>query len=325
MPQLKLEVGIKTDPIEYRYSFDWLFRLLAEENIHHVQLGSFFEMYHLPDDFFTDLKQLAANYGLSISSIFTAHRELGGFFRHEHPAWESVARRNYERLIEIGALVGAKSVGSNPGAVMRDQMHLKEAGTRRYLDHMQELMRFAARHGVSCLTIEPMSCLAEPPTLPNEIRAMAEELLAHHRQQPYQTATVGYCVDVAHGYADRDGSVQYDNLTLLKATLPYIDHLHLKNTDSLFNSTFGFSEAEREKGVVDITIVRDLLLTYADVIPVDTVVGYLEMGGPKTGRDYSDYKLEEMLRESLRYLKATFQTDEASIVQNVQVNSVGQT
>ena len=40
---IELQLGIKTDPIEYRYSYDWLFRLLAEEGIRQVQLGSFFE------------------------------------------------------------------------------------------------------------------------------------------------------------------------------------------------------------------------------------------------------------------------------------------
>ncbi len=309
MPELSLELGVKTDPIEYRYSFDWLFRLLAEEGIHHVQLGSFFELYQLPDDFFTDLKQLALKYKLSITSLFTAHRELGGFFRAEHPAWETVARRNYERLIEVGVLLGAESVGSNPGAVMRDQMQFKEEGLRRYCEQMKLLMGYAHQQGLSCLTIEPMSCLAEPPTLPSEIREMAEELLAHHRQHPDRTASIGYCVDVAHGYADQDKNVQYDNLELLKATLPYINHLHLKNTDRLFNSTFGFSKAERAKGIVDISTVRELLLSHADIIPLHTLVGYLEIGGPKTGRDYSDYKLEGMLRESLGYLKQTFPTN----------------
>ena len=33
--------------------------------------------------------------------------------------------------------------------------------------------------------------------------------------------------------------------------------------------------------------------------PVSEVVGYLEIGGPKLGRDYSDYRLEKQLGESL--------------------------
>ena len=113
-------------------------------------------------------------------------------------------------------------------------------------------------------------------------------------------------MDVSHGYADRDGQVVWDNMQLFEATLPYLDHVHLKNTDSIFNATFGFSEAERARGIVDIGRVREVLLANAAVIPVREVVGYLEIGGPKTGRDYSDWKLEGALRESLRYLAGVF-------------------
>jgi ribulose-phosphate 3-epimerase len=306
---LILHVGVKTDPIEYRFSYEWLFRLMAEEGIQHAQLGTFFELYQLPDQFFLRLKDQAEQYGVKISSLFTAHRELGGFFRPEDAAWEKVARRNYERLIEIGALVGARSVGSNPGAVMRDQMGSKAEGIRRYLHHMEALLDYAHQVGVSRLTIEPMSCLAEPPTLPNEIQELANHLLAYHRRHPEQTASVGYCVDVAHGYADQAGQVRWDNLQLMEACLPYLDHLHLKNTDSLFNATFGFSEAERARGIVQIETVRDLLLARAEQIPVTEVIGYLEIGGPKLGRDYSDHKLNTMLRESLRYLRQTFRPE----------------
>jgi len=306
MPNLILHLGVKTDPIEYRFSFEWLFRLMAEEDIRYAQLGSFFELYQLPDEYFIHLRKQAEAYGVRIASLFTAHRELGGFFRPEHPAWEQVARRNFQRLIEVGALVGAEMVGSNPGAVMRDQMDFKPDGLRRYFGHMKELMEVAHHVGVPCLTIEPMSCLAEPPTLPDEIRVMAEELMTYHHQHPNRTAPIGYCVDVAHGYADQTGSVQWNNLQLLEATLPYMREIHLKNTDPLFNATFGFSEPERAKGIVQIGEIRDLLLANADRLPVTELVGYLEIGGPKTGRDYSDYKLDGMLRESLRYLRETF-------------------
>ncbi|MCX7851999.1 MAG: sugar phosphate isomerase/epimerase [Caldilineales bacterium] len=304
---LQLRVGVKTDPIEYRYSYEWLFRLMAEEGVHDVQIGTFFELYHLPDDYFRALRTLAAAYGIRIGSVFSAHRELGGFFRFDHPAWEQVSRRQYERLIAVGALLGAEAVGANAGSVLRDHMAWKEAGWRRFLYHMKELMHVAHTAGLAYLTIEPMSCLAEPPTLPDEIVGMAEELQAYHQAYPDSTAAVGYCVDIAHGYADRDGRVVWDNMQLLEVALPYLHHLHLKNTDGLFQATWGFGEAERARGIVDVAAVRDRLLAAADRLPMREVVGYLEIGGPKLGRDYADYRLEAMLRESLRHLKATFE------------------
>ena len=311
MSRLALSLGVKTDPIEYRYSYPWLFRLLAEEGVRHVQLGSFFELYQLPDAFFHELRGQAEEQGISITSLFTAHRELGGFFRTE-PGFEQVARGNFERFIEVGAILGASSVGSNPGAVLRDQMPSKRQGVDCYLRHMKELMDFARARGVPWLTIEPMSCIAEPPTLPNEIRDMAEELISHHLERRETTAGVGYCVDIAHGYADADGKVLWDNLSLLDACLPFLYELHLKNTDAQFNSTFGFTAQDRERGIIDMTQVRDLLFANAHRLPRQELVCYLEIGGPKLGRDYSDPLLESSLRESLRYLRECLGPDGAA-------------
>lgn len=288
----------------------WLFRLLAEEGVCHVQVGTFFEIYQLPDKFFTELRRQAEDFGLKISSLFTAHRELGGFFREE-PGFVDVARKNFERYIEIGGLLGADSVGSNPGAVMRDRMGTKGRGIDAYLFHMKELMRHAKRCGVAILGIEPMSCLAEPPTLPDEMKSMAEELMACHKADPQGTSRIGFCVDIAHGYADRDGRVVHTHIDLFKAALPYTTELHLKNTDSLFNSTFGFTEAERQKGIVDIEEIRNILMENAAILPTSDLIGYLEIGGPKLGRDYSDWTLEDDLRESIRYLKSVFPTNES--------------
>lgn len=305
---MQLAVGLKTDPIEYRFTYHWLFRLMAEEGIHHAQLGSFAELYHLPDDYFLHLRQEAESFGITISSVFTAHRELGGFFRFEHPAWAEVAHRNFARMIEVAALLGAESVGGNPGSVMRDHMDLKPQGIDRYLAHMKELMHYAHQLGLRYLAVEPMSCLAEPPTLPAEIRGLAEELLAYHRQHPTTTVPVGYCVDISHGYADRSGQVRWSNVDLFQAALPYLHHVHLKNTDPIFNATFGFAPDERVRGIVDVALFRDLLLdaARAGTLPVDTVVAYLELGGPKTGRDYSDWQLEDSLRASLRHVREVF-------------------
>ncbi len=316
---LQLQLGVKSDPIEYRYSYPWLFRLLAEEDVRLVQLGTFFEMYQLPDAFFLQLRRQAEDRGIRIDSMFTAHRELGGFFRDE-PGFVALARRNFERLIEVGALLGARSVGSNPGAVMRDQMGSKPQGVACYVQHMKELMHYAKQLGLQWLTIEPMSCLAEPPTLPDECRAMGDELTAYHGQNPTSTAQVGYCTDIAHGYIDQQGQTRFNHIELFEATLPYLYEVHLKNTDSRFNSTFGFNAAEREKGIIDVSHFRQLLLEHAEKLPVDTLTGYLEIGGPKLGRDYSDGMLEQQLRESLRFLKQAFLSDQETASATAAIN-----
>ena len=302
--KFQIEIGVKSDPIEYRYAYEWLFRIMADEGVRHLQLGTFFEIYQLPDEWFVRLRRQAEQFGISISSIFTAHRELGGFFRNE-VGWEAVARRNYARLIEVGALVGAKHVGSNPGAILRDEMGTKTAATARYVANMKALMVHAHSVGVDMLTIEPMSCLAEPPTTMAEIQAMAEELEAHHRTTP-GTSGIGFCIDTSHGWADNDGMVRETPEQLIASSLPWLAELHLKNTDAMFNSTFGFSDAERARGIVDLAQVRDMLHAHAAVIPVKHQIAYLEMGGPKLGRDYSDCKLEAMLRASIGHIKEVF-------------------
>ncbi|MCP4168224.1 MAG: hypothetical protein GY759_20355 [Chloroflexi bacterium] len=306
MNGLRFHLGVKADPIENRYSYEWLFRLLADEDIHHLQLGSFVAMFHMSDGFFTDLKQLAADFGIQISTIFTSHREMGGFFRHDHIAWGETTERLYRRLIEIGALVGASAVGANPGAAMRDRLDYKAEGLQRYLTHIQAMTHYAHDCGLAYLTIEPMSCLAEPPTLPDEIRTMAAALTGYHEAHPTSTVPVGYCVDVSHGYANQNGEVIWDHMQLLEAALPNMHHVHLKNTDSIFNSTFGFLPEERANGIVNVSTVREVLQANANLIPMSDLICYLEIGGPKTGRDYSDYQLEGMLRGSLQYLKENF-------------------
>jgi ribulose-phosphate 3-epimerase len=303
---LRLHLGVKADPVEYRYSYDWLFSLCASEGVYRIQLGTFFELYQLPDAYFVDLAERATRHGVAITSIFSAHRELGGFMRDDGPGWDVVARRSYERLIEVGAILQVESVGASAGGVLRDHIGHKDARVATYLSQMKVLMHFAREAGIHTLTIEPMSCLAEPPTLPEEIAQFGRELSDYHAAHASSTAAIGMCTDVAHGYVDEHGRTVWDNMQLLEAALPGTTELHLKNTDARFDSTFGFTDADRAKGVVDITAVRDLLLGYAGRLPVRELTGYLEIGGPRVGRDWSDRQLEGLLRGSLRYLKSTF-------------------
>ncbi len=301
---LPLEIGLKTDPMEYRYSYEWLFRYMQRRGLRHLQLGTFFEVYHLPDDWFVSLRALAAAHGVRISSVFTAHRELGGFFREERGLYET-AYRNFARLIEAGGLLGAACVGCNPGAVPRDRMETKEAGSLRYLSAMEKLLHHAWLHGVETVTFEPMSCLAEPPTLPEEIRAFSEHLAQYHARVP-DTAAPGICLDISHGYADADGTSRVAPLEMLEASLPWLAELHLKNTDARYCATFGFGAADRARGVVDLSAVRTLLEAHAGALPRVPLVAYLELGGPKLGRDYSDSLLEAELDASLDHIQEVF-------------------
>jgi sugar phosphate isomerase/epimerase len=311
---MKIQLGLKTDCIETRYSFPWLFDLLAEEGIRNVQLGSFYELYALDDSYFIDLRAAAEARGLRIKSVFTAHRELGGFFVGD-VRMERAARRGFQRLLEVGALVGADYVGSNPGAVYRDQPAAQKAiGTATYLRHLQELAFEARRLGLKALTMEPMSCLAEPPTTPQEMHAYIGEMARHHRDHPDDTVQTYLCGDISHGHCDAQKRVVHSNIELFVAGLPMMAEFHFKNTDAIYGSTFGFNPEEKKKGIVDLAAFKALCDRHADQWPVDDVVGYLEIMGPKIGRDYSDPHLGAELRTSLRALKEAFAAAEPALV-----------
>ena len=299
-----IHLGLKTDPINTRFSFEWLFDLLQEEGIKYVQLGSFFELYTLEDDYFHELKEKADSRGLQIKSMFTAFRELGGFF-YGNKYMEQSARKNYEKYINVASILGVDYCGSNPGAIYRDQMHSKKDGIACYLDHMKELMCIAYEKRLKALTIEPMSCLAEPPTLPEEIDQMLGYLADYHSANPH-TVPVYLCGDISHGYADAERSIKYSNEFLFKHGVKYMAEFHFKNTDSIYNSTFGFSPEEQEKGIINLNDFKRIIQENKNHFPVSDVVGYLEMSGPKTGRDYSDPHLAQSIRTSLRAIKNAF-------------------
>lgn len=303
---MNLELGLKTDPVETRYSFPWLFDLLVEEGIRNVQIGTFFELYTLENEWFENLKSEADSRGLVIKSVFTAHRELGGFFYGDR--WmERAARRGCERLLEVAALLGADYCGWNPGAIYRDRPESKAAGLACFHHHLHELMHFAHGLGLKAITLEPMSCLGEPPSTPDEIRTMMGMASDYHRQ--YSGTVPAYlCGDISHGVADAQRSIIHGNVELFEFAIPWMAEFHFKNTDAIFNSTFGFSAEECERGIVDLAEIRSVIDRNAARWPVKDVVGYLEIGGPKIGRDYSDPLLGCQLRESLRALKGEFAT-----------------
>ena len=300
-----MQLGIKTDPIETRYSYDWLFSLAQSENISNIQLGSFFELYTLEDAFFYQLKEKAVKYNIKIKSMFTAHRELGGFF-YGDVFFEKAARKSYERFIEVAAILGVDYCGSNPGAVYRDRLESKDQGIECYLSHMRELMHIAEEKGLKGLTMEPMSSLSEPPSTPAEMDYMIGKLKDYHDDHPENTVPVFLCGDISHGIADQNQEIIYSNMELFEYGLKYMAEFHFKNTDTVFNNTFGFNEEEMKEGIVDLCKIRELLIRCKNSIPVKDFVGYLEIGGPKIGRDYSDPLLDRELRSSIQSLKSIF-------------------
>jgi sugar phosphate isomerase/epimerase len=302
---MTVHVGVKSDPIENRYSFDWLFGLMAEQGVRWLQLGSSFPFFHADEEWFRELRRKAEARGIRIASTYTSYREMTGFFSGD-PHLEAASRFAWERLIRVASWVGASSAGSSCGSVLRDQPGEKEPGLGRWFRHMKELSRTARAAGLSALCIEPMSSLYEPPSTPEEMDRLVAVMDAFHAADPGSTVPVRFCADISHGLADRDRRVVVDNWRLFEAGIPHTHEFHFKNTDDRFDRTFGFSAGERARGIVDLERFRALLDANASRFPAPQIIGYLELPGPKTGRDYSDHLLGSALRESLAALKAVF-------------------
>ena len=302
-------LGIKSDPIEYRYSYDWLFDLMSDYEITYLQLGSFFELYFLEDRFFHELRDKAERKNICIKSCFSAHRELGGFLTGD-PYFEKATRTCFERYIHVGEILGVDYLGANMGAVYRDKMDEKAAGIERYVRHMKELVSLAKTSGIQAMTIEPMSCTAEPPSFPEEVLSLMRTFGEYHRQHPSTTVPVYLCGDISHGVANREKQVLHGNVELFELEIPYMAEFHFKNTDNLFHSTFGFSQEEMKRGIIDLDMFHAIIHQNVEKWPVDDVVGYLELSGPKLGRDYSDCTLKKALTESLVALKSVFNTSQ---------------
>jgi ribulose-phosphate 3-epimerase len=175
---------------------------------------------------------------------------------------------------------------------------------------MRELVVIARRAGLKALTLEPMSSLYELPSTPEEIRGICEEFTAYHAAHPDDTVPLQLCGDISHGIADADGRVIHDNWSLFEMQIPWMREFHFKNTDAIFSSTFGFDPSERARGIVDLGRLKGLINANASRFPCGEVTGYLEIGGPKLGREYSDRHLERMLVESIQALTAIFDEGE---------------
>ena len=301
---MKLHLGVKSDCIESRYSFDWLFDLMRGCGVNRLQMGTSFVVFDAPDDYFRGLRRAAEAKQILISSMFTSHRELG--FGAEDPRLDVVVRRGWEKAIHAASLLGAESFGSNASIVLRDRPRTREEGLRTFTANMKELLGIAHREGLAALTLEPMSSIYELPSTPEDIRGLLEEFDGFHGSHPRSTVPLQLCADISHGLADADGRVVHDNWSLFELEVPWMREFHFKNTDAMFNSTFGFGPGEREKGIVDLDRLAAVIHAQDGHFPRKEITGYLEIPGPKLGRDYTDPHLERMLVESLQALRAAF-------------------
>jgi hypothetical protein len=299
---MKFHIGIKSDPIQNRYSYEWLFGLMNSLGIKFLQLGAFLEMPQVDDGFYRDLNKKAEHYDIKIKSVYATYRATAGFFSKDRYLREA-ARKIYESYIHAGSILGVDYVGANAGATYQDHPEYKQSGIQCYLSNMKDLMHLAHKSGIKALTAEILCSYSEPPSTPEEIDRFMNYLRNYHKANEANTVPVYLLGDVSHGYVDRSKTVIHSNYEIFEYAIPYMCEFHLKNTDSIYHNTFGFSPDERKIGIIDLERVREIIYRNSERWPVEEIVGYLELPGPKFGRDYSDYLLETQITDSIEALK----------------------
>jgi hypothetical protein len=302
---MRVHLGVKSDPIESRYSFDWLFGIMNDCGVDRLQYGSSIATLVADDEYLRGLRRRAEKRGIRIESLFSCIREFGGFGSGD-PALARATIRYWRALIHAAAVLGASSAGTNASVTLRDRPAGRDEGIARFFAEAPGLMAYARAEGLAAVTTEPMSSVWEYPSTPDELTGLGGRLAEVHAASPATTVPFFFCGDITHGVADRDGKVVHDNWSLFQTAIPWMCEFHFKNTDAIFNSTFGFGPEERKKGIVDLARLAGMIGDNAARFPVTEITGYLEIGGPKVGRDYSDPHLGKALAESLAALKEHF-------------------
>ena len=185
-------------------------------------------------------------------------------------------------------------------------MDFKKPGIDCYISAMKDFMHLAEEKGLKGLSVEVMSCSAEPPSLPEEILLFMNTLNGYHEQNRTSTVPVYTVGDTSHGYADKNRNIVHSHEKIFELCVPHMVEFHIKNTDSRFESTFGFSPPEQAKGIVDLNRIKSILERSVSLWPAGEMTGYLELPGPKLGRDYSDPLLERDLDDTIKEIKKVF-------------------
>ena len=135
---MKVHIGIKSDPIQNRYSYEWLFGLMRSLDINYLQLGGFLEMPLIDDGFYRDLRKQAEHYNIKIKSLYATYRVTAGF-SSQNRYFEEAARKIYEVYIHAGNILGVDYVGANAGVAYRDHPEYKQNGIKCYFSNMKKL------------------------------------------------------------------------------------------------------------------------------------------------------------------------------------------
>jgi sugar phosphate isomerase/epimerase len=193
-----------------------------------------------------ETREVAAKWGLEIHSaqVGLAMYTYGGLL-HPAPGARDAARIWWERGIEVAAELGAGAMGGPVGALSVPEGGDAALRERRYGELLEILRRLAERAreaGVEALLVEPTPLPREIPSTVAESERLARDLAG-------TAVPVRYVLDVGHALFQPLYGETTELAEWLGPLAPYVDVLHLQNTDFLSDSHWGWPD---ERGRFDV-------------------------------------------------------------------------
>ncbi|MDP6379999.1 MAG: TIM barrel protein [Phycisphaerae bacterium] len=225
--------------------------------------------------------------GVDIVSVLTFFRDSVSIAHHD-PDISAAAWTVMESMVAQAGSYGAKLVGGSVGTVLADDfadIDQRKKLFARTMDAWKRWMELAHREGVGAVNVEAMSTLREPPaTIPSGREWMAE-LCAFHSANPDTTTPATFCYDLGHGPTEKEehSPADRDFAAWFEAFGDVIAEVHIKNTDSGFISTWPFTDAYKETGIIDLDRVAEGMRDYLRAPDVYVMVEYPGKRGRRDG------------------------------------------
>ena len=265
-----------------------------------------------PESFRAHHREIAAaarELGVEIPSVLTIYRDSGAIAA-SNPEIRDSARQVGLSILEQAASYGAPYVGISFFTMNRDEAEDADRFERAYeaaLEIWKGWMADARRLGIEFLLVEMAAARREACSTIADTRKTLEALEGHHRANPETTVPVGLCYDTGHGISRAESPDESDRdfRGWLAAFPGEIHEIHLKNTDSEFQSTWHFTAAGEAvtRGIIE---PREVLRCVKETSTVPTLLLYLEVPG-KRGRDIGERQAIDEHRQSIRKVVAALE------------------
>jgi sugar phosphate isomerase/epimerase len=262
-----------------------------------------------PDGFrkyYREVGRYADKIGVRIISMLTFYRDNVSICNPDSDVSQSAYVTMRMMAAQSGSC-GCKLMGASLCTVHKEEM----GDPRRYeelrnqaLEYWKQWLVLAKEEGIEYVTLETMSTPREPPCTINEAKQILGCLRDFYDRNTNASMPV-LCYDLGHGVSASEKDVPGDDdfAEWFKAFPHDIFEIHVKNTDSLFLSTWPFTREYREKGIIDLGRVVEAVKKYLRVPELYMIVEIPGKRGRSAGEDEAlmgNRCTVELLHECLR-------------------------